>query len=283
MINRKERITDMAASAAFVLVLGAACLWGQAGQAPTGAQTASGPMAGQETGAFHIETASEAVRGPVLSAQQEKVMQMLMESLKQGNLEQGARLMEKEEETLLSMFYETMESGRYLYDGHELKVELEGQGIVFTKANTVYYGTFGGGKPEGECVALQVVDLGQPRYDFSKGMWRNGMMEGQGITGYCYYDGSPQGEARDIQKEGVFSQDLMEGEVLYTSENEHDEKSTWRFEVLNGVIKTDQRWNYVENTKEYQLAAQENDNHAYVAGEDQIGLPMWKNLLAWEF
>lgn len=282
MINRKDRITDMAAAAAFVLVLGVACLWGQEVRVPAGAQKAPDPIAGQETG-MGIGTASETVKGPVLSDVQGDVIKMLMENLEEDKLEQGARLMEKEEDMLFEMFYETMDGGLYLYDGHELKDDLEGQGIVFTKSNTVYYGTFADGKPEGMCVALQVVNLEAPRYDFSKGMWQNGMMEGEGITGYCYYDGSPQEEARDIRKEGTFSQDLMEGGILYTSVNEDDEKSTWRFDVQNGVIKIDQRWSYMENRGEYQIMAQENDNHAYVAGQEQIGLPMWKNLLAWEF
>ena len=81
--------------------------------------------------------------------------------------------------------------------------------MVFTTAGTVYYGTFKAGKPEGQCTALQVVDLDAPRYDYSQGIWKDGRMEGKGHTGYCYFERSPEGEARDICKTGTFSLVLL--------------------------------------------------------------------------
>ena len=45
---------------------------------------------------------------------------------------------------------------------------------------------------------------------------------------------------------------------------------------------TDERWVYSESTEEYQLLSEDSDNHAYVLGEEQIKLPVWKNLLVWE-
>ena len=71
---------------------------------------------------------------------------------------------------------------------------MEGEGLVLTMPKTLYYGTFKGGRPEGECTALQVVELDAPRYDYSQGIvegWEDG---GLGHTGYCYYETSRKGK-----------------------------------------------------------------------------------------
>ena len=74
----------------------------------------------------------------------------------------------------------------------------------------------------------------------------------------------------------------MDGEVTYTSMNDENETVTWKLEVDRGVVVTDERWVYSESTEEYQLLSEDSDNHAYVLGEEQIKLPVWKNLLVWE-
>ena len=113
----------------------------------------------------------------------------------------------------MTLFYEVMDGARYLYDGRSFSQSMEGEGLVLTMPKTLYYGTFKGGRPEGECTALQVVELDAPRYDYSQGLWKDGKMEGLGHTGYCYYETSPEGEARDVCKTGRFSGDRLEGEV----------------------------------------------------------------------
>ena len=206
----------------------------------------------------------------------------IMAALEKGNLKEAASVMECEADMLADMFYTAMDRVRYLFDGSSFQADIDGRGMVFTKAGTVYYGTFKAGKPEGQCTALQVVDLDAPRYDYSQGIWKDGRMEGKGHTGYCYFERSPEGEARDICKTGTFSQDLMEGDVVYTSMNEEDQVSTWKLRVEHGIAIMDDRWDYVESTGEYQLLSEDNDNHAYVVEEDQAAMPMWVNLLIWE-
>ena len=206
----------------------------------------------------------------------------LSRALEKGNLKEAASVMECEADMLADMFYTAMDGVRYLFDGSSFQADIDGRGMVFTKAGTVYYGTFKAGKPEGQCTALQVVDLDAPRYDYSQGIWKDGRMEGKGHTGYCYFERSPEGEARDICKTGTFSQDLMEGDVVYTSMNEEDQVSTWKLRVEHGIAIMDDRWDYVESTGEYQLLSEDNDNHAYVVEEDQAAMPMWVNLLIWE-
>lgn len=315
MANKKFSVKDITAAAAFVIVLGASSILGMkerehaAGQqsAPVrseqeiaGAKGSPGAIApgSQETGPVPTagggrntsrEAAADSQTGiasrtavPVLDQKQTALVGQIMEAFRQGDLEQAARMMSQEEETLLDMFYTTMNGMRYFYDGENLSQEIDGQGMVFTKAGTVFYGSFQAGKPEGQCTALQVVNLDAPRYDYSEGIWKDGQMDGPGHTGYCYYEGSPEGEARDICKAGTFSGDFMDGEVDYTSMNKEDGTAAWKLTVDHGAVVLDDRWRYEESAGEYQLLSENDDNHAYVVGEGQITLPVWKNLLVWE-
>lgn len=313
MAKYKLNVKDLAAAAAFVIVLGISSILGMnqreheaieqsasvreeqdnaggkensvtAARAGLGKDLETGGEIIQETGGeISRETTPDSkVRVPVLNPQQAALAERIMEALKQENLEQAAKIMGQEEETLQDMFYSTMSGMRYFYDGKSLTQEIDGLGMVFTKAGTVYYGSFRDGKPEGRCTALQAVNLEGPRYDYSQGIWKNGQMEGPGRTGYCYYGSGPEGEVRDICKKGTFSGDFMDGEVVYTSMNRENETAVWKLTVDHGIVVLDDRWQYGESTGEYQLLSEDDDNHAYVAGEGQITLPVWKNLLVWE-
>lgn len=287
MADRKLSVKDKTAAAAFVLVLGISSIMGAAERKNAPAPEKRSIADVKET----TETTPVASRGEerapqvlvlVLDQGQAALAGSIMEALKEGKPEQAARIMSREEEALEDMFYTTMKGTRYFYDGERLSRETEGQGMVFTKAGTVYYGSFRDGKPDGPCTALQVVNLEAPRYNYSQGNWKDGQMNGPGHTGYCYYENSPEGEARDICKSGTFSGDFLDGEVVYTSMNQEDGSSTWKFTVDRGTMVLDDRWQYGKSTGEYQLLSEENDNHAYVVGEGQIDLPVWKNLLVWD-
>lgn len=266
---------------------GAAGMDGAGGSGARGmAGTAAGASAapGSETGGAGIGAAgSDSTKEIlILDGNQKASAVQIMAELKLGKLEEAAKIMESREEILQELFYGTMGGERYLFDGEVFRKEIDGEGLVFTKAGTVYYGTFKNGKPEGTCTALQVVNLDAPRYDYSQGLWKDGKMEGKGHTGYCYYGKIPRGEARDICKTGTFSGDMMEGGVIYTSMNGKNDTSTWKLTVKDGVAVTDDRWDYNESTGEYLLLSENDDNHAYVLGEDQITEPMWQNLLVWD-
>lgn len=219
---------------------------------------------------------------PDVTQSQKEVLAEIMEALEAQDLETAARVMDREEETLMTLFYEAMGGTRYLYDGQSFSGSIEGMGLVLTMPKTLYYGTFQNGKPEGECTALQVVELDAPRYDYSQGLWKDGKMEGQGHTGYCYYETGPEGEARDVCKTGRFSGDRMEGEVTYTTLNQEGETSTWKLETKDGTVQLDHRWIYIEERGEYQLMSQEDDSHAYIMDGNLADQPVWINLLAWE-
>ena len=283
MKDRKYSVMDRTAAAAFAIVLGISGIWGLKEQENAPGENRAADSAeesgAEQNAAGRVSRESAAV---VLDEKQMETVSDIMAALEKGNLKEAASVMEREADMLADMFYTAMDGVRYLFDGSSFQADIDGRGMVFTKAGTVYYGTFKAGKPEGQCTALQVVDLDAPRYDYSQGIWKDGRMEGKGHTGYCYFERSPEGEARDICKTGTFSQDLMEGDVVYTSMNEEDQVSTWKLRVEHGIAIMDDRWDYVESTGEYQLLSEDNDNHAYVVEEDQAAMPMWVNLLIWE-
>lgn len=290
MKGRKYSAAEIGAAAAFAVVLGISCFLGGrlgygAGESNVAAETET-EMAAQtrmiQDAAVMPEETAQMADVLILDGEQKEAAGEIMAALSQGKLAEAAAVMERREECLQELFYTTLNGERYLYDGESFRKEIEGPGMVFTKASTVYYGNFKNGKPDGQCMAFQAVALDAPRYDYSQGMWRNGRMEGDGHTGYCYYETSPRGEARDICKTGTFSSDLMEGDVTYISMNGEDGRSTWKFSVAKGVVVTDERWSYTESTGEYQLLSEDNDNHAYVLEEEQITQPMWQNLLVWD-
>ena len=296
MKDRKYSVMDRTAAAAFAIVLGISGIWGLKEQenAPgknraAMVREAADPAdmaadSAEESGAEQNAAgrASRESAAVVLDEKQMETVSDIMAALEKGNLKEAASVMEREADMLADMFYTAMDGVRYLFDGSSFQADIDGRGMVFTKAGTVYYGTFKAGKPEGQCTALQVVDLDAPRYDYSQGIWKDGRMEGKGHTGYCYFERSPEGEARDICKTGTFSQDLMEGDVVYTSMNEECLPATWKLRVEHGIAFMDDRWDYVESTGEYQLLSEDNDNHAYVVEEDQAAMPMWVNLLIWD-
>lgn len=313
MKGRNDRWTDMAAAAAFALVLGISAFWGQHDRAydqahgwtgsaygrmyeqadtadengnlmgKAGADAdAAGAVLAEGSGENPARTGGEYAELPDVTESQREVLDEIMEALEAQDLEAAARVMDRGEEELLALFYEAMGGTRYLYDGQSFRRSIEGEGLVLTMPKTLYYGAFKDGRPEGYCTALQVVELDAPRYDYSQGLWKDGKMEGDGHTGYCYYENSPQGEARDVCKTGRFSGDRLNGEVTYTTLNQEGETSTWKLDVKDGTVELDDRWIHIEESGEYQLMSQEDDSHAYIMDGKLAAQPVWINLLAWE-
>lgn len=315
MKGRNDTWTDMAAAAAFAVVLVISAFWGQRDRAYDQGHGQAGSAYGRmydqagpagENGNFVGKAdaypgtagAAQAAEGaeedpartggeeaeilPDVTEAQKAVLDEIMEALEAQDLEAAARVMDSGEEELLTLFYEVMDGVRYLYDGQSFSQSMEGEGLVLTMPKTLYYGTFKDGKPEGDCTALQVVELDAPRYDYSQGLWKDGKMEGEGHTGYCYYENSPEGEARDVCKTGRFSSDRLDGKVTYTTLNQEGETSTWKLEVKDGMVQMDDRWIHIEERGEYQLMSEEDDSHAYIMDEKLAGQPVWINLLAWE-
>ena len=172
-----------------------------------------------------------------------------------------------------------------LYDGSVMKDEADGHGLVFQRAGTVFYGDFKDGKPSGQCVALQAITLDEGvRYDYSEGTWLDGVMEGAGECGYDYYEGVTGDGAKMTVKKGNFSNDLMEGDITYTSVNGDGESTSWTMTVEKGVIVPDARWisdTSDDGTPVFRLMADTDDVHAYVVEADAMEEVRWKNMIEW--
>ena len=70
-------------------------------------------------------------------------------------------------------------------------------------------------------------------------------MNGQGATGYCYYENVPQGEYAWVEKQGQFVDDEMEGSISYEIRGTDDTLSHWDMNVSQGKI---QFWMMQANT-----------------------------------
>ena len=237
----------------------------------------------EETGAEGAGDSSDVISGELtLTPEQLDAVKRIDSALSSQDMEQAARILDKEQDILATLFYENMAGSRYLYTPSGFTSQIEGEGMVFTMPGTVFYGFFKDGKPRGECLALQFINVDSPRYNYSYGIWRNGKMTGYGSTGYCYYENVPLGENVKTVKQGNFKDDLLEGEISYETKDIDGTISHWYMAVSEGVTVIDTRWTRLEESKEYQLMSADAQSHAYLIGDDQIGQVMLMNLLGWD-
>lgn len=269
--TKKGMILTILAS---VMVLGISCFFGEREMRKQ--QEESAALAAE----LAASEAEEAV--PALSEKEREVFKKVQKELAKGNLKEAAVLMEENQELLAGLFYETLEGQRFLFDGEEIRPLEEGTGLVFTKPGTVFYGSFRDGDPEGDCLALQIVNLDGPRYDYSHGLWKNGMMEGRGSVGYCYYKNVPEGEYQEVKKTGTWKADMLDGDITYETVDHQGKSAGWQLSATEGVTDLTEDWTYLEEEGEYQLMSRDSKGYAYVLEESQAEFALWRNLIVWE-
>jgi hypothetical protein len=214
-----------------------------------------------------------------LTLEDKEFLNSLTERFDSGDLEGAARL--------LSGYEIPWKEFPCMYDGTVMRKELSSaKGLVFSKTSTVFYGEFKDGVPNGTCTALQVISLEEgKRYDYSYGTWANGMMNGNGASGYNYYDGVTDDINKLSAKEGVFKDNRMEGEVTYSSTNAAGENAAWKFTVADGRIVLDDRWIKAvdgSGATTYKLMANDEKNHAYTLTEADLQEDRWKNFIEFD-
>ena len=219
---------------------------------------------------------------PELNEQELAAVRRLAAAVKSGSKERIAAELLADGDTLSWLYYETFGEERYRYDGTEFRADLAGEGLVLTGAASVFYGSFGENGPEGRCTALQAVELEKPRYDYSEGTWKDGRMDGAGVSGYRYYQGPPQGEAEEVRKEGRFVRGKMEGTITYRNTGSDGVTATYTMEVKEGVTQRDDRWIPGPEEGIYHLEADDNPAYAYALTEEEMKQPRWVNLLVWD-
>ena len=214
--------------------------------------------------------------GTSLTAADQEFLEGLTGRFKDGDLEGAARLVEANPDSINEF--------PCMYSEGRLKREItDGTGLVFLKPTVVFYGDFKNGVPEGTAAAISVLSLEEgKRYDYSYGNWKNGKMNGSGECGYRYYDGVTQDITVKTSKNGMFQNDLMQGEITYSSTNRQEETAVWQFQTADGVIVRNDRW--IRDTDAngaviYKLLANGEKDHAYALSERAIGEDRWKNLI----
>ncbi len=227
------------------------------------------------------ESVAAAWQVPELSDIQKELLDRISEYIETGEYEKAAELMLDNEQQLWYISHYVMKDERYLYDGGKLYRDIDRAGLVLRKPLLVFYGDFADGEPEGECVALQAVQMDVPRYDYASGSWKNGKIDGMGEIGYCCYEGSEQ-EDRSVKKQGNFRHDRMDGQITYETVSADGETSVWNMTVENGKLLLDGSWSYDEKKHAYQLPEEKNAGHAFVVSADDAGEARFQNLLKWD-
>lgn len=156
------------------------------------------------------------------------------------------------------------------------------EGMVITRFNTVFYGSFLDGMPDGECHAIQAMVLDEPRYTFAEGIWKQGKINGKGKTGYHYYLNAPESGFVMTEKDGMYVENLLDGVFVYRVENRDGEKLSWNMEAEKGVTVLNHNWVYYPLRKEYMLGSEEDAARAYVLSEEKTGSVLWNNLILWD-
>jgi len=247
----------------------------------TGGADGSGLAGAGQSASGGMDSSSQS-EAPELNEQERAAVQRLAAAVKSGNKERIASELLADGDTLSWLYYETFGEERYRYDGTEFRTDLAGEGMVLTGAASVFYGSFGENGPEGRCTALQAVELEKPRYDYSEVIWKDGRMDGAGVSGYRYYQGPPQGEAEEIRREGRFVRGKMEGTITYRNTGSDGVTATYTMEVKEGVTQPDDRWIPGPEEGVYHLEADDNPAYAYALTEEEMKQPRWVNLLVWD-
>ena len=254
---------------------------GNTGAGASGGADGSGLAGAGQSASGGMDSSSQS-EAPELNEQERAAVQRLAAAVKSGNKERIASELLADGDTLSWLYYETFGEERYRYDGTEFRTDLAGEGMVLTGAASVFYGSFGENGPEGRCTALQAVELEKPRYDYSEGIWKDGRMDGAGVSGYRYYQGPPQGEAEEIRREGRFVRGKMEGTITYRNTGSDGVTATYTMEVKEGVTQPDDRWIPGPEEGVYHLEADDNPAYAYALTEEEMKQPRWVNLLVWD-
>ena len=148
---------------------------------------------------------------PVSEAQAEHLLSPLYQAMKSEDLAAAAAVLNGEEAEFQTLCEETLAGELWLYYEEEvsgvtirymepLKEASQAEGLVLSKYHTAFYGTFSEGKPEGNGTAIQTAVVEEPRYSYAKGNWTQGKLNGEGETGYRYYETVPAGGYAGIKK-----------------------------------------------------------------------------------
>lgn len=242
------------------------------------------------------EVATESMKQPELPVNENEaeLLSALYRSMVRGSYVETANILNEYESEFERLLSETFAGEQYCYTEKEydngqvirmlepLSKSGRMEGMVVTRFNTVFYGSYLDGMPDGECHAIQAMILDEPRYTFADGIWKQGRMNGEGRTGYHYYLDAPETGFVMTEKEGVYADNLLDGAFTYRVKNGEGEKLSWKMEARQGVTLLNDNWIHYPFRNEYMLGAEEDAARAYVLSEDKAEAVLWNNLILWD-
>lgn len=266
------------------------------------AAVAAAAAAGGVNGFFKPETKSEAgkfnttaeVRRELpVNEEDALLLSELYQALEAADFDEAAMILNENEKAFDTLVSDVLAGERYYYreevleDGIEVaemdRIPSEGTftGMVLTRYNTVFYGGFSDGKPNGKGYAIQAMVLDHPRYSYADGIWEDGKMNGEGRSGYYYYLDTPENGLVRTEKRGIYRNNLLDSDFVYETESGNGEKLSWNMKAVNGVTVLTQDWEHYPYRKEYMLKSAEDSGRAYVLAEDKVATVLWNNLIVW--
>lgn len=279
-MRKWKRLAAMAAAAAAVVVAATAC--------GTVFELKSKP---EET-AFKSAPAGVDLDLPV-NEEEALLLGTLYHALSGSDFDEAAWILNENEKAFDTLVNDVLAGERYYYreemleDGTAVsKMDLVSSedtftGMVLTRYNTVFYGGFSDGKPNGKGYAIQAMVLDHPRYSYAEGIWEDGKLNGEGRAGYYYYLDAPESGFVRTEKRGKFIANLLDGEFVYETEGGSGETLSWKIKAINGVTVITPDWEYYPYRKEYMLGSVEDSGRAYVLAKDKVATVLWNNLIVW--
>ena len=232
--------------------------------------------------------------GLPVSKEEAELLSSLYSAMAAKSYVEAAQIMNDHETEFEILTEETLQGEKFCYyevrqtDGaNEKKMERLSEtgtenGLVLSRYNTVFFGEFKNGKPEGEAAAIQTMILDEPRYTFASGHWTDGKMNGEGKTGYHYYENAPESGLVYTEKAGNYLDNQLDGVFTYVTENGAGERLTWEIQAVNGSTVLTEDWVHFPFRKEYMLSAKESEERAYVLTEERASAVIWNNLITWD-
>ena len=245
-----------------------------------------------ETGAVEIITEEVHPELPV-NGEEAVLLAELYQALEAADFNGAAAVLNENEkafDTLMTdvlageLYYyreETLDDGTVVAEMDRVQSSDTFNGMVLTRYNTVFYGEFSNGKPNGDGFAIQAIVLDHPRYSYAEGFWKDGKLNGGGRAGYYYYQDVPDSGLIRTEKRGIYRNNLLDGEFVYETESENGEKLSWNMKAINGVPVITPDWEYYPYRKEYMLGSVEDSGRAYVLAKDKVATVLWNNLIVW--
>ena len=170
-------------------------------------------------------------------------------------------------------------------------------GLLIIDRSTYYYGELDSDTPNGKGIAIRVYETDDWRYDYSKGEFKNGMLNGSAVTGYSYIRSSIEtasnadsvGEVAEkeassnnviaVERSGDFTDDIMDGSIImkiYYSDGLMAE-----YNIIADKGTTDiSNWEYMESENKYQIRATNNNEYVYELTKDESSQLRWKSAVS---